>query len=166
MTRVLVAGVGNVLRGDDGFGPAVIAALDQRGTLPEGVRTVDVGIGGFGLIRELLDGYDALLIVDAVDRGRAPGTMYVMQPEVPPLDAIDDQRRRALAADAHQAVPDRALLVASASGVLPPRVWIIGCQPAEVDELCTELSPAVRSAVDEAAGMIDAILADLNVSHG
>ena len=73
--RILVAGIGNVLRGDDGFGPAVVQALLARGALPAGVHAVELGIGGVGLVHELMDGYDAVVIVDAVDRG---GALWVM----------------------------------------------------------------------------------------
>ena len=71
MTRVLVAGVGNMLRRDDGFGPAVAASLAG---LPPGVAVVETGIGGVALLQELLSGYDGLILIDAVDRGAAPGT--------------------------------------------------------------------------------------------
>ena len=60
---VLVACVGNVLRGDDGFGPAVAARLD--GKLPAGARLIETGIGGIALVQELLAGYEGLVIVDA-----------------------------------------------------------------------------------------------------
>ena len=78
MSRVLVAGVGNVLRGDDGFGPAVIQRL---GELPAGVEKVETGIGGVALLQELLAGCDALVLIDAVDRGAAPGTLFELEPD-------------------------------------------------------------------------------------
>src|ERR671934_169318 len=84
--RILIAGIGNVLRGDDGFGPAVVQALLARGALPRGVHAVELGIGGIGLVHELMDGYDAVVIVDAVDRGGAPGAIHVL--------ATDELRRR------------------------------------------------------------------------
>src|SRR5919108_6122495 len=124
-SRVLVAAFGNVLRGDDGFGAAVLAALERDDSLSDNSRTVDVGIGGLGLVRELLDGYSGLVIVDAVDRGGAPGTVYVLEVNVPPVHALRDDERHALAADMHVAVPDRALVVAAAPGVLPPRVCLV-----------------------------------------
>lgn len=156
--RVLVAGIGNVLRGDDGFGPAVIQALAAGGGLPAGVRVVELGIAGIALVHELMDGYDALVLVDAVDRGGAPGALYVLEPTVPEVAALAGLERRALAADMHQAVPGPALVIARAVGALPPLVRIVGCQPAATDEFATELSPPVRRAVPAAVAAIRALL--------
>lgn len=156
---VVVAGVGNVLRGDDGFGPAVVRALEAGGPLPDGVRTVEVGIGGIGLVHELMEGYDVLVVVDAVDRGGAPGSLYLLEPEVPRLEAIPETERPLLATDLHELVPGRILLTARALGILPRVVRIVGCQPAETEELSLELSPIVASAVPEAVSIVRAFLA-------
>lgn len=158
--RVLVAGVGNVLRADDGFGPAVVQAIEPAELLPARVKVVDVGIGGINLVHELMDGYDALVLVDAVDRGGAPGALYVLEPTVPEVATLAGLERRALAADMHQAVPGPALIIARAVGALPPVVRIVGCQPAATDEFATELSPPVRRAVPAAVAAIRALLAD------
>jgi hydrogenase maturation protease len=158
--RVLVAGVGNVLRGDDGFGPAVVRALDAEGP-PPGVHTVELGIGGVSLVLELMDGYDALFLVDAVDRRGPPGSLYVLEPELPDVAALPGEEQRRLAGDLHDAVPARTLLIARASGVLPPVVRIVGCQPAETEELSTELTPAVARAVPRAVHAIRELVATL-----
>jgi hydrogenase maturation protease len=146
VSRILVAGVGNVLRGDDGFGPAVIGRL---GELPAGVETVETGIGGVALLQELLAGCDGFVLVDAVDRGAAPGTLFDLLPEVG--DAVH-------VADVHLANPDRVLSIAKTMGVLPERVRIVGCQPAEVDELGQGLSAVVEAAVARAVGMVRRIV--------
>jgi hydrogenase maturation protease len=146
VSRILVAGVGNVLRGDDGFGPAVIGRL---GELPAGVETVETGIGGVALLQELLAGCDGFVLVDAVDRGAAPGTLFDLLPEVG--DAVH-------VADVHLANPDRVLSIAKTMGVLPGRVRIVGCQPAEVDELGQGLSAVVEAAVGRAVGMVRRIV--------
>ena len=146
MRRILVAGVGNVLRGDDGFGPAVIERLDA---LPPGVETVETGIGGVALLQELLAGCDGFVLVDAVDRGAPPGTLFVLEPAVG--DAVH-------VADVHLANPDRVLSMAKTMGALPGRVRIVGCQPAEVDELGGGLSPVVEEAAGRAAGMVRRIV--------
>jgi hydrogenase maturation protease len=151
---VVVAGVGNVLRGDDGFGPAVIRALEEGGPLPEGVRTVEVGIGGLGLVHELMEGCDALVVVDAVDRNGAPGSLYVLEPEVPEVETIPEAERPLLATDLHEVVPGRVLLTARALGILPPLVRIIGCQPADTEEFSLELTPVVQRAVPAAVAAI------------
>jgi len=136
MRHVLVAGVGNVLRRDDGFGPAVVASL---GDLPAGVRVVETGIGGVALLQELLASpLDGLVIVDALDRGADPGTVFVLEPEVRAAEHVPD---------VHLANPDRVLSMALGMGALPPRVAIVGCQPLDADELGERLSPAVQRAV-------------------
>ncbi len=73
--RVLVAGIGNVLRGDDGFGPAVARALEESYELPAGTHVIELGIGGVGLVHELMEGYDALVLVDAMAGDGAPGSL-------------------------------------------------------------------------------------------
>ncbi len=81
--RVLVTRVGNVLRGDDGFGPAVAAQL--QGRLPAGADVVETGIGPLGLVHQLMEGYAALVVVDAVEQGSPPGTLFVLEPQVPDI---------------------------------------------------------------------------------
>ena len=142
MSRILVAGVGNVLRTDDGFGPAVAARL---GELPEGVDVIETGIGGIALLQEILTGYDGLVVIDSVDRGASPGTVFVIEPE------IDDP---AHVPDIHLANPRRVLMMAKAMGALPERVVIIGCQPAEIDELGEQLTEDVERAVDVAVAKV------------
>lgn len=140
MARILVAGFGNVLRADDGFGVAVIDRL-QAETLPPDVHLMEVGTGGLRLAQELLTGYDHLIIVDAMTRGGKPGDVYVE--EVMSVEPAKD-------IDMHLAVPARAMGVAKAMGALPPRVHLIGCEPQEVDDLIHELTAKVRLAVPAA----------------
>lgn len=166
MTRILVAGVGNVLRADDGFGPAVIRMLEEAGALPGGVKVVDVGIGGINLVHELMDGYDALVLVDAVDRQGPPGSLYVLEPIVPDVRTVTFEERHELATDTHQAVPGSALVLAQAVGALPPIIRIVGCQPDETDELLLDLTPAVRQAVPGAVKAIRELLQSLGAPPG
>jgi hydrogenase maturation protease len=141
--RILVAGVGNVLRGDDGFGPAVTELL---GHLPEHVDVVETGIGGIALLQELMAGCDGLVLVDAVDRGAEPGTVFLITPEVHEAVHVPD---------IHLANPDRVLTMAKTMGFLPERVLIVGCQPADVDELGAGLSPQVQRALTTAVTKIE-----------
>ena len=145
-TRILVAGVGNVLRGDDGFGPAVTELL---GHLPAGAEVVETGTGGVALLQELMVGCAGLVLVDAVDRGAAPGTVFVLEPEVGEGVHVPD---------VHLANPDRVLSMAKTMGYLPDRVRIIGCQPEEMDELCQGLSPVVQRALPYAVERIEEIV--------
>jgi hydrogenase maturation protease len=138
--RTLVAGFGNVLRGDDGFGVEVIRRLRERAPM-RGVDLMEVGTAGIRLAQELLTPYDRLVVVDAMRRGGAPGTVYVVT-----VDSVD----AAGTVDLHLAVPARALGLAKALGALPGEVFLVGCEPAEVDELTTLLTPAVEAAVDAA----------------
>jgi hydrogenase maturation protease len=165
-TRILVAGVGNVLRADDGFGPAVVRALESGGALPDGVRTIEVGIGGIGLVHELMSGYDALVVVDAVDRDGPPGTLYVLEPEVPGTEALSVVELGSLALDIHQVVPGSVLTMARALNILPPLVRIIGCQPAETEEFSTDLTPVVQSAVPQAVMAIRSLMASFQGNAG
>ena len=141
--RLVVAGVGNVLRGDDGFGPAVVARL---GALPPEVDVVETGIGGVALLQELMAGCDGLVVVDAVDQGAPPGTVFVLEPEVAEAAHVPD---------VHLANPQRVLAMAKGMGVLPPRVVIVGCQPGSTEELEQRLSPAVAAAVAAAAEKVE-----------
>lgn len=144
---VLVAGVGNLLRGDDAFGIKVVQHLARRPDLPGTVTVIEVGIGGISLVHELLDDYDALLIVDAVDRGGEPGTIYLLEPEVPDLRQWPFEQRQDFLADMHMTTPARALILAKALGVLPPTVYLLGCQPTTCDDLVIGLSAPVEGAV-------------------
>ena len=141
--RLLVAGVGNVLRGDDGFGPAV---TERLGHLPAGAEVIETGIGGIALLQELLAGCDGLVLIDAMDRGAPPGTVFVIEPDVAEAEHIPD---------VHLANPDRVLMMAKTMGVLPERVVIVGCQVAEVDELGEGLSPEVERALGTAVARIE-----------
>ena len=148
MARTLIAGFGNVLRGDDGFGVEVVHRLAEAG-VPEGVELLEVGTGGIRLAQELLGGYERLVIVDAMTRGGRPGSLYVLAVEsIDPLTEVD----------LHMAVPSRALALARALGALPARVFMIGCEPSEVDELTMEMTPAVRDAVEPALARVREIL--------
>ena len=88
--RILVAGVGNVLHGDDGFGVEVAKQLIKRTDLPESVKVIETGIGGMSLVQELMYGYDALAIVDAYKNNRAPGDVYLLEPVLPDLSELDE----------------------------------------------------------------------------
>ncbi len=145
--RVLVAGIGNILRGDDGFGVVVAQRLAQRADLPKGITVMEAGIGGISLVQELFDGYDVLLIVDAVDRGGAPGTIYLLEPQVPDLSEWPFEQRQDFLADMHMTTPSRALILAKALGILPKTAYLLGCQPTTCDDLVIGLSEPVERAV-------------------
>jgi hydrogenase maturation protease len=146
--RVVVAAFGNELRGDDGFGIAVLRRL-EGGPRRTDVRCVEVGTAGLRLAQELLTPCDRLIVVDAMARGNAPGTLYVLRVEQV-ADATD--------VDMHLAVPSRALSLAKALGALPAETFFVGCEPGEVDELIMELSAPVHAAVAPAAAHVEALI--------
>lgn len=154
--RVVVAGVGNVLRGDDGFGVEVARAL-ERAPAPPGVRVMDVGIGGIHLVQELFDPADALIVVDAVELGRDPGTLVVIRPTVREPNGPDDL------ADVHYANPERALMLAGALGVLPLTAWLVGCQPQDAQRVGEGLTPPVAAAVEPAAAEVRRLVRELGL---
>ncbi|MGI8548838.1 MAG: hydrogenase maturation protease [Gemmatimonadaceae bacterium] len=163
MSRTLIAGFGNVLRGDDAFGVEVIHRLETLGVgrvdvhvdAQPGIELMEVGTGGIRLAQELLTPCDCLIIADAITRGGAPGTVYVL--EVESVERVNQ-------VDMHVAIPSHALSVAQALGVLPPRVVLVGCEPLVVDELMWDVSAPVRAAVEVAVEQIQNLLAAIDVS--
>lgn len=151
--RILVAGFGNVLRGDDGVGVRVIEHL-ARAPVPEGVELLDIGSGGIHLVQSLMDATSTLVVVDAVALGRPPGSIVVMRPEVVDPLLLDVHARRDRVGDMHLANPDRALSVARGIGVLPPDVWLVGVEPTDREAWGETLSPAVAGAVPVAAAHV------------
>ncbi|MDQ4072467.1 MAG: hydrogenase maturation protease [Actinomycetota bacterium] len=146
--RIIVGCVGNVLRGDDGFGPAVAKRL---GRLPAGVEVVESGIGGVALLQELLLGCDGLIVVDAVDRGAAPGTVFAIVPDVQDYDNVPDM---------HLATPERVLSMAKGLGCLPASVLLVACQPVDAESLGAGLSAEVEGALEVAADQVRQVIED------
>jgi hydrogenase maturation protease len=157
--RVLVAGMGNDLRQDDGFGIVVVRRFEAAGA-PEGVRVYESGIAGIGLVQELMDGYEALVIVDATDRDAEPGTVFLLEAEVPAQEELTEESRQEFLADTHLTVPSQALTLASALSILPSSVYILGCQPKECG-LGMELSQPVERSVTEAVERLRILLEQL-----
>jgi hydrogenase maturation protease len=158
---ILVAGVGNVLRGDDGFGILALAAFRGDGVAAN-VQCLETGIGGLHLVQELMRGYDAVVLFDAVDRGDAPGRVTVLEPVLPALDDLSDTERRDFFCETHYASPIRALTFAREVGVLPAIVRIIGCQMADAHGFGLVMHPAVAAAVPEATRVAVALVAALS----
>ncbi|GAB2998433.1 hydrogenase maturation protease [Amycolatopsis acidiphila] len=145
MKRVLVAGIGNIFLGDDGFGVEVARRLATAG-LPPQVQVADYGISGLHLAYELLDGYDTTILVDAAPRGGEPGTVYVIEPG----DGGDEP---AGPLDAHGMQPDVVLRLLRTLGGDTRRVLVVGCEPADVGE-GIGLSPRVAAAVPAAVELV------------
>jgi hydrogenase maturation protease len=148
--RILVAGVGNALFGDDGFGLAVIERLASSAPLP-GVKLMSAGIRGFDLASALLDSYDGAILVDAMSRGKAPGTLYVLEPNVEQPAGTGGLE---LDGDAHALEPGRALGLARAAGARVSWLRVVGCEPSPLVEMTMSLSPPVETAVEQAAELV------------
>jgi hydrogenase maturation protease len=159
--RILVAGVGNILRGDDGFGVRAAEAMKDDPRLPTDVTVFESGIGGIHLVQELMQGYDVLILFDAFDRGGIRGQLFLIEPELPALTSLSDRERRDYFSETHYAVPLRALTLAREINALPPIVRIIGCQPGDAEtfgealstEVAASIGPAVDLAFDSIAGL-------------
>lgn len=147
MRRILIAGFGSVLRGDDGFGPAVIRQLAAT-ELPANVETLDAGAGGIDLVMHLLEHFDELIVVDAIRRGGDPGTIYEFEPS-----AVDAERDADKRLDAHSTDPGSAMRLAAQLKVLPASVKILGCEPASFD-FTQALSSPVQKAVERAVARV------------
>jgi hydrogenase maturation protease len=142
--RVLVAGIGNLFLTDDGFGSEVARRL-SRVPLPEGVKVVDYGIRGMHLAYDLLDGYAALVVVDALPGEGAPGDLSVL--EVGPDDLGEGEL------DAHGMAPVAVLAsLGQLGGSLPP-TYVVGCLPADLGE-GIGLTPPVAAAVAPAVELV------------
>ena len=146
--RILVAGVGNIFLGDDGFGVEVAKRLATE-ALPDGVRVVDYGIRGVHLAYELLDGgYEMTILVDATPRGEKPGTVYLIEAD------LDTYSTAAVSSpDAHAMTPGAVFALLKAMGGSPGRVLIVGCEPQQTAE-GIGLSAPVARAVDEAVRLV------------
>ncbi len=162
MSRILIAGMGNILRLDDGFGVVVANRLQAQNNFPDNVKIIEVGIGGIHLVQELMAGFDALIIIDALERGSAPGTIHVLEATVPSLAEWNEGQRADFLADMHYATPNKAMILSKALHVLPPRVFIVGCQALEANELGIGLSAPVERATTETIRHIENIVARLN----
>lgn len=154
--RVLIAGIGNIFFGDDGFGSSV-ARLLAREPLPEGVTVRDFGIRGLDLAYELTSGYDAAILVDASARGGSPGELFVLEPR-PSLDSEPPS------IDPHSLTPEAVLRTARSLGGKLPLLRLVGCEPAVLgseDEPADGLSPEVSAAVPRALRLIAELIAEL-----
>jgi hydrogenase maturation protease len=151
---ILVAGIGNIFLQDDGFGVEVAKRLADS-ALPEGVKVADFGIRGVHLAYEMLDGgYDTTILIDAAPRGEAPGTVYLIEPD---LD-IDAQQSASM--DAHSMDPQVVFATLKSLGGSPRRVLIVGCEPLVIDD-GIGLSEPVGRAVEEAVRLVHSVVDDL-----
>jgi hydrogenase maturation protease len=155
--RVLVAGIGNIFLGDDAFGVEVAQRL-LRQSWPDDVRVVDFGIRGFDLAYAILDGPALSILVDATPRGGAPGTLYVIEPD---LDAANTQAGPGI--DTHGMDPLKVLQLVHTFGGRPERMLVVGCEPATFGpegEGQMGLSAPVEAALDGAVRLVEQLVGE------
>ena len=148
--KILVACIGNIFLGDDGFGVEVARRLAER-KLPEGVDLKDFGIRGVDLAYALMESYDLAILVDACPLGGAPGMVYVIEPEVAEGSA---------AIDPHSIHPMNVLRTVQAMGGASCPVLIVGCEPADLgpEEGKMGLSEPVEAATGEATDVVESLI--------
>ena len=154
--RILVAGIGNIFLGDDAFGVEVVRRMTSL-ELPASVRVADFGIRGFDLAYALQDGYETTILVDACPHGEAPGTLYVIEPD---LKVLDDPDAPPAAVEAHAMNPMNVLRMAKAMNIEVKNVLLVGCEPETLggEEGQMGLSAPVEAAVDEAVKLVESLV--------
>jgi|SRR5579863_144461 len=155
--RMLIACIGNIFLGDDGFGTEVARRL-ARHSLPPEVTLKDFGIRGLDLTYALLDPYDLVILVDACPRGGAPGTVYLVEPDPVESNPPDGVPARL---ETHGMDPMNVLRMVKSMGGTPDRILIVGCEPADLgsdEEGKLGLSAPVAAAVDEAVVLIESLV--------
>lgn len=152
--RMLVAGVGNIFLGDDGFGVEVAKRLASE-ALPDWVRVADFGIRGIHLAYELLEKrYETTILVDVTPRGGEPGTVYLIHPD---LDGPDAEEAEPSSPDAHGMNPDTVFRLLRSLGGIPGRVLIVGCEPACLEEEIGLSEPAARAVAEAVTLILDIV---------
>ena len=146
LQRIVVLGIGNMLWADEGFGVRCVEALQQRFEFAPHVELVDGGTQGLALLQYVQEA-DALLILDAIDYGLAPGTLKVVQGDEVPC--FLGAKKMSL----HQTGFQEVLMVAQLTGHYPQRIVLIGCQPEELEDYGGSLRPVVKAAMEEALAL-------------
>lgn len=159
--RTLIAGLGNIFESDDGFGVEVVGRLGTT-DWPDGVELRDFGIRGVHLAYHLLDPHDLVVIVDAVQRGGEPGTVYVI--EHGPDETLAEPADDAPLMDAHDLAPDGVLALVPRLGGTLGKVVVIGCEPATITP-GMELSAPVAASVEKAAQLVTEFVLDAYASR-
>ena len=161
--RILVAGVGNIFLGDDAFGVEVAQEMLRRPAIA-GAKVVDFGIRGLDLTYPLLEDYEAAIIVDAVPRGGAPGTVYLIEPETDDPAACAQISQEDFLIETHGMHPAKVLRLVAGMGGKMRRALVVGCEPTPFDpetDMQMELSAPVKAAIPEAISMIESIAAEI-----
>ena len=157
--RILIAGIGNIFLGDDGFGSEVARRLAGK-SFPDAVRVVDFGIRGFDLAYALMDGHDVTIFIDATPRGGAPGTIYTIEPDLSELNGLDTQQ---MMVEPHSMNPVKVLSMVKTMGGEFKRILIVGCEPQTLgpEDGQLVLSEPVAAAVVEEVRVVESLVTDI-----
>jgi hydrogenase maturation protease len=155
--KILVAGIGNIFMGDDAFGSEVARRLMNEQWPPE-VRVTDFGIRSYDLAYALMEGYDVTILVDATSREQAPGTVYLIEPDLSQLDRLDET-----IADGHNMSPAKVLQMLLSVGSSAGRLYLVGCEPAILEDEDGQigLSEVVEASIPRAIELIKSLVNDL-----
>ncbi len=158
MTRILVAGVGNIFFGDDAYGVEVVGRILRRNALPPSVDVKDFGIKGLDLAYALSGGYDAAIVIDAAAHGRTPGAVSVIEP---PRRAAGEGE--ILIASTHGLDPDKVLSLVAAFGASCNRILFVVCEPFDLggDDGAMGLSEIVAAAVEPSVQLTERLVSSL-----
>jgi len=157
--KILIAGIGNIFLGDDGFGVEVASRLANQ-SFPSGVRVTDFGIRGLDLAYALMDGYETTILVDAYSGEGQPGTLFVVEPDLNELNSVGTSPGFI---EPHAMNPINVLRMAKSMGGELKQVLVVGCVPATLgpEEGQMGLSETVAAGVDEAVKLIHSLVTRL-----
>jgi hydrogenase maturation protease len=160
---ILVAGIGNIFLGDDGFGVEVAQQLAAR-PQPDGVVVADFGIRGFDLAFALLDEPAATILIDAMPRGDTPGTVYILEPDLDAGTGASTPDHADGSFQGHAMTPDSVFALVRTLGGCPRNVTVVGCEPLTLgpeNEGQMGLSEPVAQSVHEAVAVVEQLIARL-----
>lgn len=157
--KILVAGIGNIFLGDDGFGVEVAERLLRR-SFPHGVRVADFGIRGFDLAYALMEGYETTILIDAYPGEASPGSVSVLELD---LASLDSQESAMNFVEPHAMNPVNVLRMAAGMGAKLQRIFLVGCVPATLgpEEGQMGLSEPVSVAIDESVQLVEALISQI-----
>jgi hydrogenase maturation protease len=155
MKKILIAGIGNIFHGDDGFGCEVIRELFRR-KISDEVTVMDFGIRSYDLAYALTVGYDVTILIDAVSRGEKSGTIFLIEPDLNRLGELEST-----SVDAHSMNPVAVLQMAQSLGTVSGKLFLVGCEPGVLESDEMGLSEPVRAAIPSAIEMIESLVTEL-----
>lgn len=153
--KILIAGVGNELRQDDAFGVLLAAKLQAECKFPETVKIMEMGSAGIHMVQQLFDNYEVLIILDIVKWGGNAGTIHFKEIEVKDITTLPKDEQNAFLADMHYINPVKALMMAKAMNLLPPKVLFLGCESEEHEEMGIGISKAVSNSMTHACSVVN-----------